>query len=228
VIKKVAVIIPAYNEEGMISQTIEGLRSSALVDRVIVVDDGSRDNTPWVAKMAGAEVIKAGRNNGKGQALNLGIKNVDADIVAFMDADVGCTSAEVDKLLGPIIRGEADMTVAVFPPAVHKGGFGLVKGLARYTVKRYTGQTMTACLSGQRALSREVLKAIGKIPEGYSAEVGVNIKAITCGFRVLEVPVDMRHRETRRDLQGFIHRGRQFIDILKLCLGGGGQQKWTS
>jgi glycosyltransferase involved in cell wall biosynthesis len=224
--KRVAVIIPAYNEESLISQTIEGLNKSALVDKIVVVDDGSRDNTALVAKVAGAQVVRTEQNKGKGQALNLGVKNANADIFAFIDADVGSTSSEVDKLLEPILEGKADMTIAHFPPAGRSGGFGLVKGLARYTIQRYTGRKMTACLSGQRALTKEVLLAIGNIPGGYSAEVGINIKALAGGFRVFEIPVNMKHRETGRDLRSFIHRGRQFIDILKLCRRGGGLRGW--
>jgi glycosyltransferase involved in cell wall biosynthesis len=225
---RVTVIIPAYNEEDAIGETVRGLKQSRLVDVILVVDDGSRDRTAEVAQKYGARVIRLERNMGKGFALNYGIKNASTDIIAFIDADVGQSSSEVDKLLCPVLEGRADVTIGVLPPAGKKGGFGFVKRLARHTVKKHTGKELSACLSGQRAFRREVVQAIGPIPAGYAAEVGINIRALQKGFRIEEVPVNMKHRETGRDFKGFVHRGRQFVDIFKLYIKEAGAGKWTS
>ncbi|HHY90299.1 MAG TPA: glycosyltransferase family 2 protein, partial [Clostridiales bacterium] len=95
-----------------------------------------------------------------------------------------------------------------------KGGFGLVKNLAKFGVRFYTGHTIHTSLSGQRAFRAQVLKSIPHISAGYGVEVGMTIDILNMGFRIQEVEVNMTHRETGRNLKGFIHRGKQFYHIL--------------
>jgi hypothetical protein len=116
------------------------------------------------------------------------------------------------------MTGEADMTIARFPPARKKGGFGFVKALARWGVYIYTGKNINCSLSGQRAFRREVMECIGNISPGFGVEVGLTIDALKKGFSVMEVDVDMTHRETGRDLGGFAHRIRQFFNILQVLI----------
>jgi glycosyltransferase involved in cell wall biosynthesis len=212
---EVTVLIPAFNEEKYIAGTVYGIKACGGIIRVIVMDDGSTDGTARAASGSGAEVIKLKKNMGKGCALNYGLKSVNSGIIAFIDADIGTGSKELEKLLEPIIKDKADMTIGVLQPVSGKGGFGLVKKLSRLLLFVSTGRTLTAGLSGQRVFKREVLDEIAPISDGFAAEIGMNIKAMKKGYRVLEVPVNMTHRETKRDLKGFLHRGRQFYDILK-------------
>ncbi|NLZ52227.1 MAG: glycosyltransferase family 2 protein, partial [Thermoanaerobacteraceae bacterium] len=122
------------------------------------------------------------------------------------------------KLISPILSDEADVVIARFKPPGTKKGFGLVKTLAFYGVKLFTGRNITSALSGQRAFKREVLDAIGTIPEGFGIEVGMLIDILKNGFIVKEVDVDMHHDVTGRDLKGFLHRGKQFWHILKVLV----------
>ncbi len=218
---EVAVLIPAYNEEYYIGGTILGVRASGSADRIIVVDDGSTDDTAAVAARSGAEVLRIESNRGKGYALNYGLQRIKSGIVVFIDADVGQSAVELQKLVAPVVSGEADMTIGVLPPSSRKGGFGLVKKLADTIVKRNTGRKLSAGLSGQRAVRMELLSAIGPVPGGFAAETGLNIKALAKGYRVVEVPVNMFHRESGRNKKGFMHRGKQFMDILLFCLRKG-------
>ena len=135
-----------------------------------------------------------------------------------MDADLKESSADAHKLISPVINNQAHVAIARFKPSHKPGGFGFVKTLASGGVKLFTGQELTSVLSGQRAFKRQVLEDIGYIPDGYSLEVGMLIDILTKGYRVVEVDVDMYHDVTGRNLQGFIHRGKQFIDILKLLV----------
>lgn len=212
----ISVIIPAFNEERSIASTVKTVLALPEVDRVLVVDDGSGDRTAARARKAGAEVISHIKNLGKGAALNTGVSACRAsDIVVFLDADTGPSAVEIQKLITPLLDNAADMTVAVFPPAKNKGGFGLVKALAYWGVFVLTGKRFIASLSGQRAFNRRALEAIGKIPDGFGAEVGITVKACLAGLAVREVAVNMIHRETKRDFAGFKHRGRQFLDLLR-------------
>lgn len=214
--KSITVLLPAFNEGDRIEDTILSLKKSNYIDRIVVIDDGSIDETFAVAKKAGAEVYALEKNRGKGFAMNFGIKKIieDSSIVIFLDADTGNTAIEGDKLIEPLLKDEADVTIAKFPAPKKKGGFGLVKNLAKYGVKMYTGQEMVTVLSGQRAFKSQVLEKLGPFSSGYGVEVGMTIDILNLGFKIKEVDVVMTHRETGRDIKGFIHRGRQFYHIL--------------
>jgi len=216
---KVSVLIPAYNEEKKIFDTVSTVLSIPSVSEVVVVDDASRDNTASLAGEAGAKIVALEKNLGKGGALNRGAGIVTGDVILLLDGDLGKSAIDAQLLLQPILNGEADMTIAQFPPPLIKGGFGLVKGLARTGIKLFTGKVMQSPLSGQRAMRREVLTAILPFSSGYGAEVGITLKAARMGYKIAEVPVQMTHAETGRDLKGFWHRGSQFVDII-VVLGG--------
>lgn len=207
------VMIPAYNEEPLIGDTVTAAWGITGVAQVMVIDDGSRDGTSGAALARGAEVITLKRNRGKGVALNSGAGHVKGDLVLLLDADLGASAARAGRLLDPVSAGKADMAVAVLPKPVKKAGLGLVRGLAGAGIKYYTGLEVEAPLSGQRAMRREVLLDCLPLAGGYGVEVVLTVRAGLKGYRIMEVPVDMFHRETGRDIKGFIHRGRQFCHV---------------
>lgn len=221
----VIALIPAHNEATRIEATVAGARSVAEIDRVVVIDDASTDGTADLAAAAGAEVLRLDRNRGKGGALQHGLDSVadDADVIALLDGDLGDTAAEVGLLLAPVLAGDADMTIATLPKPPGSGGFGLVKGLARAGIKMLSGFETTAPLSGQRVLSRSAWTAATPFATGYGVEVGLSVRAARAGLRLLEVPTTMTHAATGRDVAGFRHRGRQFVQVLgalaRLALG---------
>lgn len=210
----VAAVIPAFNEQEHIGDTVAALAGIPGINEIIVVDDASTDRTAELASAAGARVITMPVNAGKGAALNRGVNAVTADVYLLIDGDLGASAADARLLLAPVLAGSADMTVARFPPPRRKGGFGLVKGLARTGIKFFTGLEMQSPLSGQRAMTRQVLDCVYPFASGYGVEVGLTIRAARAGFRVLEVPVQMTHAETGRDLKGFMHRGKQFWHVI--------------
>lgn len=211
----VAALIPAHDEADRVGATVRAALSLPAVDRVIVVDDASTDDTARAAEEAGAKVIRLEFNVGKGAALEAGAPRVeDADIVLLLDADLADTAGQAAALLGPLLAGAADMVVATFPRPSGKAGFGLVKGLARWGIRRMGGGFLAeAPLSGQRALTRECLAAVRPFASGYGVEVALTVRALRRGLRVAEVPTTMTHAATGRDLSGFVHRGRQFAHV---------------
>ncbi len=217
----ISIIIPAYNEEDKIKDTLENIKDIDTVNEIIVVDDGSNDKTTEIASQVKSEKIKVftlDRNKGKGFALNYGLKIAmkNSDIIGFLDGDLGSSSSEVEKLITPIINDEADVIIAKFPPAKKKGGLGFVKGLAKQSVLDMTGEELDATLSGQRLFKKEVLEQFEEIPFGYGVEVGMTIDILKKGYKIKEVLVNMTHSETGRDLKGFIHRGKQYYHIKKV------------
>ena len=216
---KVIALIPAYNEADKIAQTVEAVLAIPHVTQVLVIDDGSRDNTSGIAQRAGASVIRVENNRGKGAALQSGVEKimaVDFDAVLLLDADLGETAREAEYLLGPIVSGLADMTIGILPKPPGSGGFGVVKDLARSAIRDLGGgYDAQAPLSGQRALTRECLQAVLPFAEGYGVEVALTIRALKQNLRIFEVLVNMQHRATGKDLPGFIHRAKQYLDVHK-------------
>jgi glycosyltransferase involved in cell wall biosynthesis len=208
------VLIPAYNESNTIQATIQAVKSTGLVDQIIVINDCSHDDTSRLAKEAGAEVLDLPRNLGKGGALNCGFKLAKGGIIALLDGDLGKTASDVIKLIEPVRSNKVDLTIGRFPPAKKKGGFGLVSILAKKGIRWFTGLEVSSPLSGQRVMRREVIEKVGPFESGFGVEVGLTIDVFRLGFRVKEVPVVMSHTETNRDMAGFIHRGRQFWDVV--------------
>ena len=217
----ISIIMPAYNEASKIKNTLENIYSIEEIDEIIVVDDGSSDNTSEIVSSIESKKIKffkLEKNKGKGYALNYGLNIAmeNADIIGFLDADLGSSSKEVKKLIDSILNNEADVIIAKFPPAKKKGGLGFVKGLAKKSVLEMTGKELDATLSGQRLFKKEVLNKFDKIPFGYGVEVGMTIDILKYGYTIKEVLVNMTHSETGRDLKGFIHRGKQYYHIKKV------------
>lgn len=212
----ITVLIPAYNEGDIIGETVNAALAMPGVNEVVVIDDGSDDETPFVAYDAGARVIQLDKNGGKGAALNAGLDDIDCEIMLMIDADLGQTASETYRLLEPILADQADMSIAIMRASPgHKGGFGFVMKLARWAVKKYGGVEISAPISGQRAIRRKLLDDIGGFERGFGVETALTIDALRKGYRIVEVPLPLTHRASGRDLAGFVHRGRQFWDITK-------------
>ena len=213
------VLIPAYNEADRIAETLDGVMTALAGAgmegaQVLVIDDGSSDDTAAVAaSRPGIEVFRLEGNRGKGGALNVGLRQARGEIIVTLDADLGASAAEMGCLLAPVMAGETEMTIAAFPAAGRSGGFGCVVGLARWAVRQATGQEISAPLSGQRALTRGLINAVGGFEEGFGVETALTIEALRRGFRVRVVPTTMRHRALGRTPAGFLHRGRQLLSV---------------
>ena len=208
----VSVVIPAYNEQERVGDTVRAASALAGVKQVTVVDDGSRDETARIARQAGAQVIRLPKNLGKGTAIKRGLAQAEGEIILLLDADLGSTASEAAKLLGPVVRGEADLTIARFPPVRKRRGLGIATITGLLGIRLLAGLKTESPLCGQRAIRRELLDRIA-IPGGFGVEVGMTIQAAWLGARIQEIPVEMSHARSGRDWAGRLHRARQFRDI---------------
>lgn len=133
--KKVVCVVPVYNEGDIIVDTIEGLKKIKYIDEILVVNDGSNDNTLDIIKTLNVSIIDLKKNHGKGYAMKKAIDTLDFHYIAFVDGDLGHTSIEVASLILPIISGEADVSIARFPEinrmTYTKGGFGILKKFSK-------------------------------------------------------------------------------------------------
>jgi len=199
-------IIPAYNEEKTIGHVVAAAHASELVDEVVVVNDGSADQTSQVAQVAGATVVEMGCNRGKGAALQTGLQSTDSEVILFLDADlIGLTTEHIDTLLLPVVNGQVDMTLGIFG-----------KGRAATDL----AQKITPFLSGQRAIKRTVLQQLPSMDElGYGVEIALTRFVKSKGIPYQEVILPEVSQVTKEEkfglLDGFTRRLRMYWDIVR-------------
>lgn len=205
---KVAVVIPAYNEEQRIGAVLDTVLKSPVVDEVIVVSDGSEDRTHEVARSYdGVRAVRLERNHGKGGALHTGARHTDADVLIFFDADLqGLKPEHVETLVKPVAGCSADMCIGVF-----RGG------------KWHTtlAQRVSPNISGQRAVKRRLFLEVPRVAEGgYGVEVRMNKYFRRKRYRIKRVELfDVTHpvKEAKiGKLRGTLSRMRMYAEILRV------------
>ncbi|WP_370449869.1 glycosyltransferase family 2 protein [Cellulomonas sp. PhB143] len=219
--QRVAVVVPAKDESRRIAATVRAARAIPHVDMVLVVDDGSTDNTQDVAREAGAVVVRHSHNRGKAAAMETGAAVVamrDAPdraprLLLFIDGDLAETAVNTAPLVAPVRDGVADVSIALLPPQPGAGGRGLVVGAARRAIHGLTGWAPTQPLSGMRCMTREAFEAATPLARGWGVETGMTIDLLRAGYVAVEVPCDLRHRASGTDLKGQMHRAAQYRDV---------------
>jgi glycosyltransferase involved in cell wall biosynthesis len=219
---ELAVIVVARDEAARLPATLSGLGRAMPDARIVVADDASVDATAALARAAGATVVSAPRRLGKGGAATLAARALLAgaplpQVVVLCDGDLGESAAALGPLVGAVRTGEGDLAVATFARRVG-GGLGLVLAAARLVITRATGgPPPRAPLSGQRALRGEHLPVLLPFARGFGMETAMAVDAHRAGLRTVELELPLEHRATGRDLRGFLHRGRQLVDILRVA-----------
>jgi glycosyltransferase involved in cell wall biosynthesis len=202
-------IVPAYNEAASIGRVVGELRERAAEFDVLVVDDGSTDETAARAEAAGAKVLRHPFNLGYGAGLQTGYKyalEVGAKWVVQMDADGQHDPSDIRRLLAPLERGECDLVIGsrFLAPTGYQMGFTRTLGRRFFTgLARLFGIRVTDPTSGFQALDRKVLElyAGDAFPSDYP-DVDVLVTAHRCGLRVREVGVLMHASERKSTLHG--------------------------
>ncbi len=215
-------IVAAHNEADRIATTVGALTTAFPGVRVWVADDGSSDGTKEIAEQSGAIVVRSERVIGKGGAMTLAARTVlgspgvgKSCLAVLCDGDLGESASRLGPLGDAVRSGKADLAVAAFSKRVG-GGLGVAVGFARWAIKRRCGLALDAPISGQRAMRASVLAETLPFAGGYGMEMGMTIDASRAGVRVGEIDLDLSHRATGRTPGGFLHRGRQLLDFVRV------------
>jgi glycosyltransferase involved in cell wall biosynthesis len=205
---KISVIIPALNEEESIGQVLNDIPGE-IVEEVIVVDNGSNDNTVTVAKDLGASVILEPLK-GYGAACLRGISMLkqDTDIVVFLDADYSDYPQDLHTVVKPIINDNAEMVIGSRMSGAREKGALLPQAifgnkLATFLIRLFWGFKYTD-LGPFRAIKYKDLLVLNMIDKNFGWTVEMQIKALKKGLRIVEVPVRYRKRIGKSKITGTV------------------------
>lgn len=230
---KVLAASPCFNEQNFIGDVVT--RARKYVDKVIVIDDGSTDDTAEVAHAAGAEVIRHEARKGAGAATRTGFqaaKRSSADILVTLDGDGQHNPDDIPRLLAPILNNEADLVIGsrfLQPtqqtlrtqgtpqtpiPRYRKFGINVITWLYNLGSEVKVSDSQS-CF---RAHSRRLIDAINITEDGFGFSVQVLIQARRKGFAIKEVPISCLYHPQGSSLNPVVHGLGVALTVIKLRL----------
>ncbi len=210
---QVTIVIPAYNEEKGLPFLLNELKKIREVDEVIVVDDGSTDNTGRIAEENGARLIKHPYNKGNGASVKTGIRNAKGDVIVLMDADFQHNPQEIRNILSYI--SEYDMVVGARTKNL-QGNF--YRNLANKFYNKFasylTRFNILDLTSGFRAVRKEVaLKFLYLLPNGFSYPTTLTLALLRSGYSLKYVPIHARKRIGESKIS-IVNDGFKFVLVI--------------
>ena len=203
--ENIAIILPAYNEELTISETIVDFNCALPDAQIWVINNASTDKTEKVANDVFCAIgCKGGVLNedrpGKGNAVRCGFSEIDADIYVLADADMTYPAEQVHTLIKPILAGRADMVVGDRHSSGHYAaqnkrplhGFG--NRLVRALVNRLFLANLRDIMSGYRVFTRRFVKNYPILVAGFEIETDMTLHALDKKFRIVELPINYKDR----------------------------------
>jgi glycosyltransferase involved in cell wall biosynthesis len=209
----VSIVIPAFNEGPSIADVVSALKAATAWHEIIVVDDGSHDDTAARARTAGACVIRHPYNKGNGAAVKSGIRSATGEFVLIMDGDGQHRPEDAQRLVSKL--GEYDLVIgsrSASTQATQARRFGnsALNGLASYL----TGRSIPDLTSGFRAARREQLREfIHLLPNGFSTPTTTTLAFIKAGYNVAFEPTEARTRVGSSKIR-LAHDGSRFLLII--------------
>jgi len=213
-VAKISVIIPAYNEEKSIGQVLAGLKKLEKDYEVIVVDDGSEDNTYSIAKDSGVKAIRHPYNKGYGAAIKTGVRAAVSDVIFLMDADTQHNPEDIPRLCEYL--DDFDMIVG---ERARGSNAPLERRFGKWALRRVAiflaRMDIPDLNSGFRAIKKDImLKFIHILPDTFSLSTTITLAVIKGGYNVKYVPIKTEKRVGRSSLNIFRDGYRSLLLIL--------------
>jgi glycosyltransferase involved in cell wall biosynthesis len=203
--KSIAIILPAYNEEITIRDTMEDFFSACPEAEIFVVDNNSTDRTNEIARKAYEELGCKGRlmfeaRKGKAAAVRKAFFEIEADIFVMADADMTYPASDLAKLMAPVLDGRADIVCGnrhdsgVYKRENKRPFHDFGNNLVRNLINRLFNGALQDILTGYRIMSKRFVKNYPILAGGFELETEMSIHALDKGYNILEVPTDYRDR----------------------------------
>lgn len=197
--EKIAVLLPAYNEEVTIVKVIEDYRRVLPHADIYVYDNNSKDKTNQLARDAGA-IVRFEPRQGKGNVVRSMFREIDADYYIMADADDTYPAEEVEALLQPLRDGLADMTIGdrlsngTYAEENKRGFHGFGNNLVRLLVNKLYKGNYNDIMTGYRGFNRLFVKNFPVLSPGFEIETELSIHALDKRFKLVEVPITYKDR----------------------------------
>ncbi len=187
---RIAVLLPCYNEEAAIAQTIAGFRAALPAARIYVYDNNSSDRTIEVAAQAGA-IVRSEKMQGKGHVVRRMFADVEADIYLMADGDMTYDAAAAPALVAKLIDEQLDMVVGARKSAdddqAYRRGHALGNRLFTGLLASLFGRSFTDIFSGYRVFSRRFVKSFPALSRGFETETEISVHALELAMPVGEI-----------------------------------------
>src|SRR5687768_5783000 len=177
---RVAVLLPCYNEEAAIAETVAGFRAALPNATVYVYDNNSRDRTVEIARAAGA-VVRTERQQGKGHVVRRMFADVDADVYIMADGDLTYDPKAAPAMVAMLVDEQLDMVVGTRQHEVtdaYRGGHVLGNKLFTGLLSRLFGRSFSDIFSGYRIFSRRFVKSFPVLSAGFEIETEISVHAL--------------------------------------------------
>ena len=197
--EKIAVLLPAYNEEVTIVKVIEDFRRVLPHADIYVYDNNSKDKTNQLAREAGA-IVRFEPRQGKGNVVRSMFREIDADYYIMADADDTYPAEEVEALLQPLRDGLADMTIGdrlsngTYAEENKRGFHGFGNNLVRLLVNKLYKGNYNDIMTGYRGFNRLFVKNFPVLSPGFEIETELSIHSLDKRFKLVEVPITYKDR----------------------------------
>lgn len=197
--EKIAVLLPAYNEEVTIQKVIKDFQRELPEADIYVYDNNSKDKTNELAREAGA-IVRFEPRQGKGNVVRSMFREIDADYYIMVDADDTYPANEVQKLLEPLRKGMADMTIGdrlsngTYAEENKRGFHGFGNNLVRILVNRLYKGNYNDIMTGYRGFNRLFVKNFPVLSPGFEIETELSIHSLDKRFKLVEVPITYQDR----------------------------------
>jgi glycosyltransferase involved in cell wall biosynthesis len=186
---RIAVILPCYNEEAAIVETIAGFRTALPGATIYVYDNNSRDRTIELARGAGA-VVRSERQQGKGHVVRRMFADVDADIYVMADGDLTYDPKAAPNMVRMLVDEQYDMVVGTRQHEAieaYRGGHVIGNRLFTGLLSRLFGRSFTDIFSGYRVFSRRFVKSFPALSQGFEIETEISVHALELRMPVGEL-----------------------------------------
>lgn len=196
--KRIAVLIPCYNESKTIEKVVKDFKCALPNADIYVYDNNSTDGTDEIALKAGA-LVRYEYRQGKGNVIRSMFRDIDADVYLMIDGDDTYSSSCARKMCDLVLKGKADMVIgdrlsSTYFTENKRPFHNFGNKIVRFLINKLFNNDIKDIMTGYRAFSREFVKGFPVLSKGFEIETEMTIHAVDKNFKIAEIPIGYKDR----------------------------------